>query len=142
AGNAPPCDCGTHQRKSPLAPSARTSERQRRSIALWSDPEVQSKRAASSASLRCTGSKNGQSRWAAFIATVPSVAFKLWCLFCDECVVRPPKISRLHADRLRFRFGFDCRLEILRPFAEQHLLGHRMREGRAIGQFLRVCERF
>src|SRR5436190_23148849 len=95
--------------------------------------------------MRCDGSKNGQPRWSRFIASVAlvaSVTFKFRRTFRDESVVSAAKIRRLHANCLRFGFRFYRRLEILRPFAEQQLLRHRMRECRSLGEMAGILERF
>src|SRR3954469_12700027 len=60
-----------------------------------------------------------------------SVPLKNWLLLGDERAIRAAEILGLHADRLRFGFGFDRLVDAHVPFLVQGLLGDAVREGRA-----------
>src|SRR5512134_872055 len=73
-----------------------------------------------------------------FIARL--VALELRLLLGDERVVGALEVLGLHADRLRLGLGLERLLDRLVPFLVQALLGHGMRERRAVGQTLRNRE--
>src|SRR5262245_39707687 len=71
-----------------------------------------------------------------------SVSGKAWTAFCDESLVGASEIASLHANRLRLRLRFNRLLERHGPFLAEHCLGHHVRKGRALRDFLRKSERF
>jgi hypothetical protein len=58
---------------------------------------------------------------------------KTGCSLRREGAVGALEVLGLHADRLRLRLGLD-RASIHAPFLVEHLLGHRVREGRPVGK--------
>src|ERR1700730_12947285 len=70
-----------------------------------------------------------------------SVALESRFFFSDKGLIRPFKVPRLHADRLRQRFRFDGLVDAHAPFLLDASLGRGMRECGPVRKRLRQCLR-
>ena len=122
---------------SPASPSARTQRAAGRVDVAAVAASTRLSRAAYASSVDArardaSSSKNGQCRSAR--DRTHQLPSNVGVSLRGERLVRAAEVLGLHADRLRLRLGLDLGVEIHRPRLVQQRLGHRVREGRTVGE--------